>query len=270
MPKDGCVVVEPLRSSKLSGEPYVRPAEIQSRLVELWSLPRDELIRNARVRSVADERYVPSECLMHFVRACRADNNDVSFEGLYAALYDRVLRHLRSPESRDGQTTSLTDEAIREDVAGRFAELLAADRTVYSEKLDYFEIRFDHALAGLRATARKKAWLHARRTTPLEFDDESGELSPMVESAAADFMSRETSLLDDPDYRLRFDAAIDGLPPLQGRIIDMLRKGFLVGSTDPGRLTIAKVLDKDEKTIRKHRDLAFASLRTRLCEGGEL
>lgn len=263
-------MVEPLRSSKPSGEPYLRRAEIESRLVELWSLPRDELIRNARVRSVADERYIPSECLMHFVRACRADNNDVAFEGLYVALYDRVLRHLRSPESRDGKTISLTDEAIRDDVVGRFEEFLAADRTEYSERLDYFEINFNHAIAGLRATARKKAWLYAGRTAPLEFDDESGELSPMVESAAADFMSQQTSLLDNPDYRLRFDAAIDGLPPLQGRIIDMLRKGFQLASTDPGLLTISSVLVKDEKTIRKHRDLAISSLRPLLSEGGEL
>ena len=263
-------MVEPLRSSKLSGEPYTRRIEIESRLVELWGLPRDELIRNARVRSVADKRYVPSECLMHFVRACRADNNDVAFEELYKVLYDRVLRQLRSPDSRDGNTISLTDETIRDDVVGRFGELLAADRSAYSPRLAYFEVNFDHALAGLRATARKKAWLHAQRTVPLEFDEEGGELPPLVESAAADFLSRQTSLLDNPDYRLRFEAAIDGLPPLQGRIIDMLRKGFQLASTDPGLPTISSVLVKDEKTIRKHRDLAIASLRPLLSDGGEL
>ena len=45
----------------------------------------------------------------------------------------------------------------------------------------------------------------------------------------------------------------------------MLRQGISIDSKDPGTITIAKTLGKSEKTIRLHRDRAFAALRAALA-----
>src|SRR5258705_745678 len=80
----------------------------------------------------------------------RRDNNEAWFERLYRILTERVLRSLPRAESRDGKTESLTRGIVRDKVFGRFVELLSADRAEYIDKLDYFEVRFDGALASLR------------------------------------------------------------------------------------------------------------------------
>ena len=65
------------------------------------------------------------------------------------------------------------------------------------------------------------------------------------------------------------DAAIEGLPPDQIRIIEMLRQGIPIDSKEAGAVTIAKALGKSEKTIRTHRDKALAALRATML-GDEL
>ncbi|OAT54155.1 hypothetical protein M989_01770 [Kluyvera georgiana ATCC 51603] len=62
------------------------------------------------------------------------------------------------------------------------------------------------------------------------------------------------------------DAAINALPPLQQRIVEMWRQEIPIISKDPNEMTISKALKKSDKTIRTHRDYAFATLRKRLEE----
>jgi DNA-directed RNA polymerase specialized sigma24 family protein len=44
----------------------------------------------------------------------------------------------------------------------------------------------------------------------------------------------------------------------------MLQRDFPIDSKDPNVITIAKTLGKSEKTIRTHRDKAYATLRAAL------
>ena len=83
--------------------------------------------------------------------------------------------------------------------------------------------------------------------------------------AAGTYNPFAASNFDDPAYRLRLEAAIDALPPEQSRIVTMIGRGIPIDSTDPYAITIAKTLGKVEKTIRKHRDLAFESIRAALA-----
>lgn len=263
----GDVLITPLRKRTLDGELYTRDQKIEAQLVELSSLSRDELIARATISRRGDPGYVPSECLVYFVRASRADSAEAPFERLYRILAERVLRCLPKPESPDGKTEALTRGAIRDKVFGRFVELLSADRTAYSEKLDFFEIRFDGALASLRRDAQTQAWRDENRSTPLEYDDETGELSAEVEQAAGHFDPFAATEIGGAAYRSRLDAAIEALPPEQSKIIEMLRRGFPIDSKEAGAMTIAKALGRSEKTIRTHRDKAFAALRATFAEG---
>jgi hypothetical protein len=262
-------LVTPLRKKTLDGKLYTRDEKIEARLAELEGLTRDELVVRCGIRKRDDPDYVPSECLVYFVRASRSDNNDAGFERLYKILAERVLRSLPRAESADGKTASMTKTIIRDKAFGKFIELLSQDRTEYSEKLDFFEVRFDKTLRNLKLDAQKKAWRDENRSVSLEYDEETGELTEEVERAAGSFDPFCQSEIDDPDYRSRLDAAIDTLPTEQMRIIEMLRMGIPIDSKDAGAVTIAKVLGKSEKTIRTHRDKAFAVLRAAMSGGDQ-
>ncbi|MBF0270115.1 MAG: DNA-binding response regulator [Alphaproteobacteria bacterium] len=268
-PSRGVATATPLRKRRLrNGELYQRAPEIETLIIELAALPQEELIARAAITNRSDPGYVPSECLVYFIRASRYDNNGKWFERLYKLLIERVLRSLPKAENNDGVTESLTRGVVRDKVSDLFVELLAADRINYVDKLDYFEVRFDGALASLRRDAQKKAWRDANRSQPLEYDEESGELSPEVEEAAARASEPfEVSDFDNPAYRLRLDTAIEALPTEQGRIIQMLRLGFPIDSQEPDVMTIAKTLGRSEKTVRTYRDKAVVTLRAAMTDG---
>ena len=260
------VVITPLRKRTLSGNLYRRDSKTEALLIELSVLPRDELIERLAVSRRTDPNYVPSECLLYFIRASRSENHEAWFERLYCILAERVLRSLPKPGNSDGKTVSLTREVVRDKVFGSFVELLSADRDGYVEKLDYFEVRFDGALANLRLDAQKKAWRDENRHKPLEFD-KSGEPSAEVEAAAGVHDPFATSDLDDPRYRSRLAAAIDALPDEQRRIVHMLREDFPIDSKEPSVMTISKALGRSEKTIRTYRNKAFAAVRAAMSDG---
>lgn len=262
-------IVTPLRNRRLTGELYERDPKIVALIGKLEVLPRDKLIARAEITKRSDPGYIPSECLVYFIRASRRDNNEAWFERLYRILIGRVLRSLPKAESSDGKTESLTRGVVRDKVFGRFIELLSADRADYVDKLDYFEVRFDGALASLRRDAQEKAWRDENRSQPLQYDEESGELAPEVEPAAGAHDPFAASDFDDPAYRSRLDAAIEALPMEQSRIVHMLRQGFPIDSKEPDVMTIAKALARSEKTVRTYRDKAFAVLRAAMADGDE-
>ena len=257
-------MIEPLRKRTLEGKLYKRDDKIEAKLVELASLSRDDLVVRCKILDHDDPNYVPSECLVYFVRASRADNSDAHFEQLYKILTERVLRRL---PNADEEENTPTNNPIREKAFDRFVELIANDRRAYSKKLDYFEIRFDGAVANLRRDARKQVWHHENRHTNL--DDETGELVIGIDRTIDGFDPFNVPQLEVDDYRSRLDAAIDILPPEQRRIVEMIRQGFPIDSKETGAVTIAKVLNKSEKTIRTYRDQAYATLRTVLTRGEE-
>jgi DNA-directed RNA polymerase specialized sigma24 family protein len=204
---------------------------------------------------------------LHFVRASRSDNSNASFERLYKILFARVLRALPSADSADGVTSSLTRERVRDKVSERFVEMLAGDRQIYDDRLDFFEIRFDMALKRLRLDAQKQAWRDENRNQPISYDEDSGELSPEIERAAGSVNPFEGPEFHGEAFRLLLDAAIEALPPEQIRTIQMLMLDYQIHSEDPTITTICKVLGKTPKTIWNYRDRAMKALRKALIEG---
>ena len=265
--RKGVNLAAPLRKQTPDGKPYTRTAGIEAQLRTLEQLSRDQLLARAQIRSRAAEGYVPTECILYFIRASRADNSDAWFERPYKILSARVLRALPSGDAMDGHTRSLTAERIRDKVYDRFAEMLAGDRQTYDGRLDFFEIRFDMALKRLRQDAQKQVWRDENRTQPISYDDESGELSPEIEKAVGSVNPLEGLKTDDEAFRLRLDAAMEALPLEQSRTIQMLMLGYQIHSEDPNALTICKVLRKTPKTIWNYRDRAMKALRKALIEG---
>jgi DNA-binding CsgD family transcriptional regulator len=192
---------------------------------------------------------------------------DACSEVLYKTLLERVLIGLPSGESADGERVRATSINAREELRYRFLEMLMRDRLEYVESLDFSEIRFAMALATLRAVAQRKVYRKDNPLDPIEIDQETGEIAEKVERAAGSFDPFENENIDDYFYRLRLDKAIDALPPMQKAIVEMIRKGIPIESKQPGKVDIAKTLGKTEKTVRTHRDQAYATLRRALTKG---
>ncbi|NKC52250.1 hypothetical protein HED63_26470 [Ochrobactrum cytisi] len=155
-------MIEPLRKYRKDGRLYERRrAETTAALCLLESLSLEQLVQRAKVRAKTDPLYVSSECLLHRIRKCKQHNSDRLFESLFRILMARVesaatLRSeiYRLPNGKIAITAFGTK--VRDYVVDRFLARLIADRDGYDERLDYFEVNFSHAIASLRATAKKK------------------------------------------------------------------------------------------------------------------
>lgn len=263
-------LVVPLRQRQLDGTLYSRPREVETLLVALAGLPGSALVERARIDNPDDPGYLPSECVLYFVRRPPQNNADVQRD-LFVLLRKRVLAAVPVPSRRIPGSGKLAESAvdleIREAVLHKFQVLLCNDRRGYEELLDYYECRFNSALASLRATARRDARREAARTEPLESDSDTSEPSPEVEAA----LSRLRPPLGQGDgvdflYRSKLLRAISLLPADERRVIELILQGFPIDSTDEETDTIAKILGCVEKTVRNRRDRAFLKLRDALKE----
>jgi hypothetical protein len=254
----------PLRKMS-KGVLYTRPPEIEVKLSELAILPQREIMARCAHDDENKALFIPSECLVYLVRANRNSSPGVYFEVIYKALLARVIQQL--PPEDD---TDITNSEIRSECLGAFAELLAGDRINYDNRLDYYEIRFQDAVATLRSSlARKQNRLKNRNQSLVSNPEEpeSGELSLQVETAAGAFDPKNFDKYFGSHDRAALDAAISNLPELQIAILEMFKNGIPIYSKDPDVFTISKALDKSEKTIRLHRDQALNQLTAQLTKG---
>ena len=127
-------MIVPLKKSTVGGVLYTRLPEIEARLVALSMLSENVLVVQCG-QSKSHSQYVPSECLLYFVRRS-ASTNPALFDRLFRLLSERILMNLPRAEDAGGKTVSLTNSDIRETVYDRFIELLVVDKAGYEERLD--------------------------------------------------------------------------------------------------------------------------------------
>lgn len=243
-----------------AGIPYIRRKPVEAEINELERLNHSELVTRCNLWPKSVPGFVSTEALLYFVRT--TDSASAYRETLFRALMRRVQRGLPKPDSSDGQTVALSRMAIRDRARDGFVDLMLEDQAEYNERLDYYEVNFNHALAADRLDASRQVWTEENRSEELGSDEE--EMTAEGHSAVGRYDPFDADELDKKDYRLRLDGAIDTLPPMQKRIVEMLRLEIPIDSIDQQSLTISKILGKAEKTIRIHRDRAFATLRRRL------
>lgn len=254
-------MARPLRKIKLDGTLYQRRPVVEAEIHDLTAVSPSELERRASIYSRTSPGFVSPEVLVHFVRNVGAGMHR---ERLTELLLQRVYRLLPRAEG----AASLIKTNIRDDVVDHFVDLLLSDRASYDDRLDYYEINFNSAIAKDRKDASDRHWKRDSQSEELG-TDEDGAYNALDEAIGGydPFDPRE---LDEKFYRLRLDEEIDSLPELQRRIVEMWRQEIPIDSQDPSVVTISKALGKSEKTIRTHRDKAFATLRLRLERKGRL
>jgi hypothetical protein len=262
-------MIPPLRKRrKGTNELYRRRDGVEKKLIELAALSREALIQRAQIRDGRHPDYIPSECLLHHLRNSKTDNTDKFFNRLFKILLDRLLSALPRPDHQSGaqQRTDITAERIRDRALGHVLEMLSKDRDGYDERLDFFEVSFNSAVAALRNDSLAPAIREQKRSASLTFDEETGEPSAEVERARGAFDPFDPAKANDEDYRLRVDAAIETLPQEQIRIVTMIAHGIPIESQDPSQPSVSTILGRSEKTIRTHRDKAYAAIRKAVQE----
>lgn len=256
-------MARPLRNTKPDGTLYYRREAVEDEIKKLATLCVSELERRSDIWPSTVPGFVSPEALVYFVRNLPESSHR---DKLTEKLLGRVVRRVPLATDAGGHTTSLTRMNIREDVVDHFVDLLLRDQNEYDNRLDYYEVNFNSAIAWDRQDASTRHWTHENRSDEMGSDET--EVSNWVEAAVGGYDPFEADELDKKYYRLRLDDAIDSLPEFQRRIVEMLRQDIPIESKDPSVASISKVLSKSEKTIRTHRDKAFASLRLRLEHKG--
>ncbi|WP_416047331.1 RNA polymerase sigma factor [Cupriavidus basilensis] len=257
-----------LKRKEKDGTPYRRPPEIEAWIEKLEAV--DAAARLLQFDGVSRKRpeYVPTEALLYFLRRTWADGDHGHFEKIFRILLKRIDQSLHSTIS-DARMDGAAE--IRDEVRGRFLELLSRDCTEQHDRLDFFEVRFDSAMVAIRTTVLRKIGPSTIKTVPLGGQEDDGpEISAEVEAAAADFLGGNSSKLDDPAFRLVWFAAIDRLPHDQKQVVILYLQGIPIDAKEKHVMTIARMLQCDERTVRNRRDRACKALKAVLEQEAEL
>jgi hypothetical protein len=260
-------LINPLRKRrKRDGALYQRFPDIEALLHQLNLLPAPALIARCQLPKI-DPGFVPSECVLHFVRREWASQNLSVCNPLLAILLERVRRRLPRAVSPDGRSVSLARSDAAEQIHDTFVGMLIGEMEAYDERLDFFEIAFGRGLAMLSHTAEGRAGRSASRRAAV-LDEEEGEVEAEVEEAFGTYDPFAPEILDQSLYRSRLAGAMSRLDPLEARIVEMHRQGIPISSKDADVITMVGLTKRSDKGIRLIRDRAFAKLR-RLLERGD-
>src|ERR1035437_2568585 len=207
--------VAPLRKLLPDGGRYFLPKEVEDALAVLSRLSARELVERSRIEHTADPKYVPSECVLYFVRRPSLVNDENALCDLFVILRQRVLRSVPVFARRVSGSKKLAEKAIdlkiQEAVLDKFHKLLCKDRADYDERLDYYECRFNSALAFLRSTARRDIPKQELRYESMTCEGDTNEPSREVELALAALKTPLDWEGIDFLYRSKLYAAINSL-----------------------------------------------------------
>lgn len=255
---------EPLKRKMKNGTSYERPSEIEAWLKKLETVEVRERLQQFETLSRKSPGHVPSEALVYFMRRAWADGMQGDFEKIFRILMKRIEQSLCSVISDSRMAGA---RGLREEIMGRFAERIAKDCRGRTGLLDFYEIRFDKAFAVFRTSALRQIGPSVVDTVSLGTEEGDGlEISAEVEAAAANFLSGDPKRIDDPVFRLELTAAIGSLPEDQKQVVGLLLQGFQIDSKDKNVMTIARILQCDERTVRNRRDRACKTLKAILQE----
>ena len=258
-------MAKPLRKANREGVLYTRRSIVESEIDELEKISTEEIVVRSVIWSNSIEGFISSETLLYFIR--NTDNTWLR-EKLLIALLERIHRNLPKPHSLGGTTSSYINIEIRDKVRDDFIDLLLADQANYDERLDYFEVNFNGALAKDRIDAQNKIQNKDNLTQGLYGEDD--DILPEVENAFEAYDPFDVNELDKEYYRRNLHEAIKDLSPLQQHIVLLWCHDIPITSKDPNEMTISKTLNKSDKTIRTHRNSAFVILRKRLTDKEKL
>jgi len=231
-----------------NGNIYQRPAQIESAIVNLLEEDVEAIANRANIHNVSDPDYVPSECIVHLIRAARRRDDELAMTALLPPLLRRCESILISKISQDLPNV----DEIREEVLGQLSELFAADGGGDNpDKLDFFETRFNLAFRALRIDILRAERIQAHSSIPTAFEDEDDSDSD------DEFFTRLSKEFHTPpsqekEFVLKqIQQAIYRLPPAEREAVVLCCiLGYEQESDDPKKRTAATICGVTGKTIR--------------------
>lgn len=259
-----------LKRKEKDGTLYQRPSEVEAAIEKLEAV--DAATRILRFDGVSKKHaeYVPTEALLYFLRRAWADGEKGQFEKIFRILLKRVDQSLNSAISNARMDGA---EEIRDEIRSRFIELLTQDCNADLGLLDFYEIRFDKAMVALRISVLRGIGPANKKMKAVPLGNQEGEgpeVSAEVEAALEDFLSGDPQKIDDPAFRLVLFAAIDRLPQDQKQVIGLFLQGIPIDSKKQDVMTIARILQCDERTVRNRYARACKALKAVLEKEAEL
>lgn len=257
-------MIPELRGSTKQGEPYERPEKIRAALDDLYALPIEEVAKRAQSIPEGEEGFVPSECVLHFVRQSKVNGDAAPYMALFKELRTRAANLVPAKCRRTGTDQYLPissfNAEVQEKVLDALLELVCQDREEYSQRLDFFEVRFNMAVTRLRSTARKKLARRREHEQEAAYKGNSTAFSADLENLLA-------SVRNSPDpeknfFRFEVRQAIDQLPSDERHVIELLHmKDLPIEAKDPATLSVSKLLKCTDRTVRNRRDRAYKQLK---------
>ena len=77
-------IAVPLRKREKDGRLYARPPEVEAVILDLSHLTKEEFIK--RLKAEDSDDYVPSECLIYFVRRAPFESDSEVLFALFTAI----------------------------------------------------------------------------------------------------------------------------------------------------------------------------------------
>ncbi len=258
-------MARPLTKRTKKGQLYARPPDIERQTDLVLKEPLERVLDHAWIHDVDSPDYVASECLVHLFRNARRQDDQQAMNALVLVLLTRCERLLLPKISNSRRTHA---DELREEVLQRFSDLLAADCSHEDQHaLDYYEVRFNRALAKLRVDVIREDHRKPPVTPLPEIDDEVTSMSDesrFVQLASS--LHRPTT--DDlRGEKQALHVAIDTLPEDErSAVVLRFLMGYPVESDDPAKETVASRCGVSGRTIRERLKRAYARL-TPLVEG---
>lgn len=251
----------PLTKKTNQGELYARPAEIEEAIREAQSQDLAILISRAGIPSRSTTGFMPLECLLHLIRDALRTGDHEKANRLLPWLLKRCETILKT---RIPAHLVANVDDVKDEILGKFAELIAEDCCDPKQRLDFYECRFNNAFQALRtpliARARRE---HEARVVPSKKDIEDGRTDDEFLSGLALDLRASSSL--DPERRRALLNAIETLPLDQRKAVTLVYVfGHPEESDNPAVDSAAKLCGVSGRAIRYRLAKAIKTLSDQL------
>ena len=257
-------MVRALKKRKKSGQPYTRPAAIEHSIAMVLRQGPVTWIARTAISDQRSDQYLAPEVVVHLIRHTLHMGDDATANRLLQKFAERVTRQL---ERCVKESSTFSANAVRDEALSRFLELFADDlREPEDGVLDFYEVRFNKALATLRAEVIRFERLRTGKAESLSApephdagEEEREPVEPPDLSPEADvFAFAQNAEL----WRL-----IQALPPDErGAVLWKYYDDLETESTDPAKETVASRAGVSGSEIRSRLRAAYASLKKQMEE----
>jgi hypothetical protein len=226
-----------LTKHRQDGRRYMRPPNIDESIDSALKEDIPGLIRRIRLQSGAPG-YLPSECLVHLLRAALRARDNARVDLVLPVLTKRCAAVL---EERLPDNDNPLAADLRQEVLDRLLDLFLDPEPEHEQRLDYYEVKFNSAFFSLRMDV-----LRSHKSDPRikSLADVTAQAESSGSTRDGELLKRAVSTPATQLATLRcadLAAAVNTLDPDVRQTVMLRHMGYEIESKDPGKRTIATI-----------------------------